>query len=394
MHDTLQGVAGYVLCNTLQFAKNEFGLTVASWNNAIAKFIKSADALEKHRNLPVPNFGHNFTCNQTASQYRTLITRFAFISHLVEPKLPNAFYATENFQVFSRFSKIISYLNSPLLHRNDMFVMENLIENFLKSYAKLYGASEMKNKHHHLIHYPTSMMSYGPAFHNNTMIHERTLRKIKPMIRGRKGKLFSIIEIYFFNTSYFQGIIKQIAVAASFQSFWFLESMTLKNDRLFVGQAIGSLRNSKSRSSISKNFSSLPMAVTQQIPDNAILHKNIRHLGALFFQNGVVCEEKAESGWLDGNLNLSEVISIFSIDQKLYLVLKKLIFIRFRPDFIGVEVERDAKETLRILPVACLSPCRCFSMKTCKIKSDSASCNAAKHVNIAILDALPYKLYF
>ena len=192
-------------------------------------FRKTADSLEKHRNLPVANFGDKFTTNQTASQFRTLISRFGYICHLA--KLPTAFFQSEQFLLYTCFAKIVSYLNSPNLHRTDTDILENLIARFIKGYAKLYGTKEVKNKFHHLIHYPRSISSYGPALFTNTLIYERTLRKIKPMIRGRKN------------------IIGQIAIASAFQSTWFIDSLREMNDKLRCGPSVVSIKSTTSKSS-------------------------------------------------------------------------------------------------------------------------------------------------
>ena len=259
--------------------------------------------------------------------------------------------------------------------RSDLRVMENLIANFLSKYASLYGSEEVKNKHHHLIHYPSSIANYGPSFYTNTMIHERALRKIKPMIRGRKG------------------IIKQIATAASFQTYWFLEALSKKDSHLSAGRKVGLVRSSKSCSSASyKLLSSIPSELSNRIPDNAIIHKKIRHNGSLFFQNGVVCKNAIQDDWLHHELKLSEILMLFSLDNELFLVLQDLHFHQYREDYVAVEVQQLNFEdaTPYIISTSMLSVSRCFSMKAIM---PNFSIQQTKN-KIVIIDSLPYKMYF
>ena len=385
MHDTLQGTASYVVLNTLQFMKKEFSLSISSWNDAVKSFSALADPLEKHRGIPVPSFGQNFSTNQTASQFRTLVSRFGFICHLVKPQLPKTFFQSKNFQAFSKFAKIVSYLHSPILIRGDLAVLESLIANFLKEYKALYGSQEIKNKFHHLIHYPRAMDEYEPSMHTNTLAHERTLRKIKPMIRGRKE------------------ILKQIATAASFQAQWHLDLLEERNNCLLSGQQVSKLRT-KSKSKMATLFSNLPKELSNVIPDHAVLHKNIRHSGGYFFVSGVVCRDEPSNDWLRKNITFSEIVVIFSCREKLFLVVRDLVFKGYYADFMSAEVERTNSQ-LYIIPANDLTVRRTFSMKCIRFckrmkktlistvdKTCANSSNSQKKL-IVIIDSLPYKLY-
>ena len=322
---------------------------------------------EKYRNLPVPTFGPNFTANQTASQFRTIVTRFGFICGLVSPKLPRAFFASENFDVFTRFSKIISYLNSPVLLRYDTMVLEGLVSRFLNGYAKLYGSSEIKNKFHHLLHYPSAIAGFGPSLYTNTMLHERTLRKIKPMIRGRKN------------------IIKQISTAAAFQTYWYLETLEKSQDTPIAGGKLYFLNAKSSSSHLKKTLSSLDQNIANQIPSNASIHKSIRHRGSFYFQGGAVCLAIIENGWLSDSIATATIELVYSYENQVFLVLRNMVFKCYQPNMVAIEV-KHSNDKPYIINASSLSVQRSFSIKT--VICD----NTVK--TFVILDSLPYKLYF
>ena len=154
LHDLLEGCCKYSLQSLLKWSRTSYGLSWNEMNEAINEFRKTADRLEKHHSLPLPTFrDNNFTCHQTASQWRILCTRLPFIMKKTRVGAHESFFQSEQYQNFLYLIRMLAIAASPILTPDDINQFQIISEKYLKTTADLYGADAVKNKLHHTMHY-------------------------------------------------------------------------------------------------------------------------------------------------------------------------------------------------------------------------------------------------
>ena len=328
------------------------------FNQAIVLFRSHADRLEIHESLPLANFSTAFSANQTATQYRLILSRLGFILHLIDT--PESFFETPNWRCLEMLSRITSTVLSPSLLNSDIEYLKKTIEKFLQLYSSLY-TSNFPNKFHHLIHIPRSILLNGPPRYVSAMRFERKLGEIHPKINSRKN------------------IISQLVNSFKYQMSIFLT----KTDEYSKDQFQLSKRGTDL--AVAKNNKLYDAILTQDVlsylPNNCRIHLSIRELGCFFASGLVVTTSVPTSNWLSKAkpIDLWKIEVVFTYKDVLYIAVRKLICSNYCTEMLAYEVETSQLE---------LNTIECYNLK-----SKTFSMHTIGGKSYVFIDSLPIKKF-
>ena len=322
------------------------------------EFRRVSDKLEVHEALPTANFKENFSSNQSATQYRILLSRMGFILQLINT--PSSFFSSQNWVCFHLVSLITATVFSPMILESDVEYLQQCIEKFLRCYSELYGG-HFPNKFHHLIHLPRSILLHGPLSFVAAMPFERKLADIHPQIKSRKN------------------VILQIVNAFKHQMTIYLTELESSNMPEF--SKISSLGILLTAAKLKKNYKHLTK-YEHLLPDNCKVYLSIREHGSFFSNSLVVNMCVPETNWLSNlkPISLWEILVVYSVRNTLFLLMKKLEVVKLCSEILAYEV-KDSSNPL-------------YDTIECKyLRSKTFSCHIINNKKYVFVDSLPIKRF-
>ena len=322
-------VVPYCIQSTMVYLKSIWAeFNHSKLNDGILKFRKQSDRLENHEALPSANFTLNFTSNQSATQYRILLSRMGLI--LKNINVPSVFFQSPNWKCFELLHRITSSLFSPFLLVSDVSYIEQCIEKFLSLYSSLYQNS-FPNKFHHLIHIPSSLLTNGPLRFVAAMPFERRLSDIHLSIKSRKS------------------IITQIANCFKHQMTHFVNNLKMNSKTSFdlssKGIQLHTARNDKRYSD------TLTTNVVSHLPANCKIHLSLRHFGCFLAKGLAISCNTPEKNWLSNShpIVLWEITVVFNHEKQIFMLLSNLKVIRYCPEMLAYEVTNGDRSYNKII---------------------------------------------
>lgn len=160
MHDILEGIAGMVIKETLNYLLNQMkSITEVELNNRITSF-NYGEIESKDR--PIGNFNakglkaSGNSISQSASQTWLLLRAFPFI-------IADILNNHETFQELIADLLLITHLSfSTLLSHDDIEHLDSAIRSFHDNFKKNFPHKHPINKVHHISHYPEVIRKSGP----------------------------------------------------------------------------------------------------------------------------------------------------------------------------------------------------------------------------------------
>jgi hypothetical protein len=172
MHDLLEGVCGYDM-------------------RLICKNLTELVSLEEmNRRMQCVNYGYHDLSNKPPV-IRTLETEmlsfeaaemWCFVRNFsvsIGPLIPRN---SEMWLLYLQLRQILDIIFSPRVLLQDIELLQGLIAEYLEMRSSLFASEVLKNKHHHLVHYPRLMKLMGPIVHYWCMRFEQKHQRYKRLM--------------------------------------------------------------------------------------------------------------------------------------------------------------------------------------------------------------------
>lgn len=355
-HDLLEGVCISEIESLIFFAKKEYKLTEEDLNHAITQFCKIADPLEKYGSLPVANFSFQpgrKLFSATFAQTKCLMSRMGLIlSMTVSVGRKERFFETRQWKLFSQLAKIVAISFSNIIRRSEVEQLKHLVTLYLREKTAISDES-LKPKQHNMIHYPSSILYYGPLKYLMTMSEERTLSSLSPMIHTNNRS------------------VEQVINTCRFQIYFYVQKLSMK-----AVPAVGrfkTLENALPQSVI--NHFQLP-------PEKQVkIISSVRWKGMVLAPGLALLLSDPNGHWLSSTNpgKWCKILYVFLDNEKLYTVVQTIKRREYYKPLLAFEVELS--EELNLV--------NCDNI--CVKKSFSIHNVNSKH--FLFIDQLPYKLY-
>lgn len=176
-HDWFEGVLGYDLLLVLKELVSQQWCTIAQFNYNVQRFpFNTIDSNNKPANIQLKKK----KLSGTASQMWTLIRFFPFFIEIKDSD-----YSV--WQLVLLAKSITELLTAHNITKNQISILDSLIEEYLLLRLTLFPKVKLKAKHHFLSHYPQFILKFGPAIKFWTMRFESKHRFFKQTALGSKN---------------------------------------------------------------------------------------------------------------------------------------------------------------------------------------------------------------
>nr|XP_018911547.1 PREDICTED: uncharacterized protein LOC109040177 isoform X1 [Bemisia tabaci] len=164
MHDLLEsGVATFTLELILKFAMRHGYTTLPHLNRIIRD---QNYGVMKNKPPPIVGTNQQPSIKMSAAEMLNFTVFFGIIMGHFFP---------ENDPVWKMYillRKIMDILFSPRIHLESLEILKSLIEEHHSLYIQFSEEKHLRNKHHHLLHYPDLILKYGPPIKYSAIRYE------------------------------------------------------------------------------------------------------------------------------------------------------------------------------------------------------------------------------
>jgi len=174
MHDILEGVCSYDICGILyEFIINFKYFSLEQLNNRIQYFnYGSLDVQNKPQIITIEVIKKKKKIKMSASEMLCFSRHLGVMIGDLIPK------DAEYWQLYILLRKIIEIVTLKSIQPSYALLLKTLISEHHQLYLKLFNTN-LKPKHHHLLHYPDIMKKVGPLSHLWSMRYESKHRESK-----------------------------------------------------------------------------------------------------------------------------------------------------------------------------------------------------------------------
>ncbi|KAG1673824.1 hypothetical protein GQR58_015387 [Nymphon striatum] len=181
-HDLFEGVVSETLTNIIVHLVKEDILSLQELNDRILTF--SFSKIDKsNKPTTVPSQLRNFKIKQTAAQMWCLAR---FLPLMIGDMVPRD---NSQWQTLLLLEDVLQYSCAPVLDREHVMMMKDIIEDFHESFRQSFPEETIKPKMHFMLHYPQQMKNFGPLIHLQTIRFEGKHNYFQELIYRTKNKI-------------------------------------------------------------------------------------------------------------------------------------------------------------------------------------------------------------
>lgn len=173
LHDFLEGVCHYDLCNIIINLINKKYFTLEELNSNIryhnyGPFIKN----KKIDSITAENL-ENLHLRTSGAEMKTFVLNLAFIiGHRVDRDCPE-------WKLYLVLRQILKIVTSKVVHRRAYQLLSTLVSEHHELYLQCFPYDSLKPKHHFMVHYPRIMQMIGPTDPISSIRFESYHKKFK-----------------------------------------------------------------------------------------------------------------------------------------------------------------------------------------------------------------------
>lgn len=181
-HDLLEGLVPELMTKVVTTFIQDGFFTLESFNSALKLFpFGKSDQKSKPTCNTTANLG-SFKIKQTASQTWCLMRLLPLI---IGSSIPEG---NEYWELFLSLMDICEITFAPSIPCEMVAYLEYLVHGFLVALKELFPEDRIKPKSHYLLHYPRSILKYGPLVHCWTMRFEAKHAYFKEIANRQKNR--------------------------------------------------------------------------------------------------------------------------------------------------------------------------------------------------------------
>ena len=153
---------------------------VKEYNQRVQSVAKNFDQLFLNTFRISVGKGSKIKLNGTGMQKYEFFTIF----FLIDQQVPRS---SKRFEAYFLLRAIVDFCNSPRILRSDLPIFERLVRKFLVVFKQAFPEETITYKLHHMLHYSTLVLEFGPLVFCSTLRYERVHQKVLRSIEGSRN---------------------------------------------------------------------------------------------------------------------------------------------------------------------------------------------------------------